>query len=120
MRALVETGIPRATWDRLGSVTTRRPRSRRGTSRRVLAIPYLDVAGDPARGSSRSRWTACAAPAATIMPALLERLGCEVAAINMEPDGRFPRPPEPIAENLGELEALVQESGRGHRVRGGS
>lgn len=45
------------------------------------------------------------------MPALLERLGCEVIAINMEPDGRFPRPPEPVAENLGELERLVLESG---------
>jgi len=45
------------------------------------------------------------------MPALLERLGCEVTVINLEPDGRFPRPPEPIAENLGELEQLVASSG---------
>src|SRR5207237_1305775 len=29
---------------------------------------------------------------------------------NMEPDGRFPRPPEPVAENLGELQKLVQDS----------
>jgi phosphomannomutase len=29
----------------------------------------------------------------------------------MEVDGRFPRPPEPVAENLGELEALVRSSG---------
>jgi phosphomannomutase len=42
---------------------------------------------------------------------LLEQLGCTVASINMEPDGRFPRPPEPIPENLGELEALVKSSG---------
>ncbi len=42
---------------------------------------------------------------------LLERLGCEVAAINVETDGRFPRPPEPVAENLGELEQLVRSSG---------
>src|SRR5205085_11153620 len=27
-----------------------------------------------------------------------------------EPDGRFPRPPEPVAENLGELQKLVQDS----------
>jgi phosphomannomutase len=32
-------------------------------------------------------------------------------AINMEPDGRFPREPEPIPENLSALEALVKESG---------
>jgi len=45
------------------------------------------------------------------MPALLERLGCEVAAINLETDGRFPRPPEPVAANLGALEQLVKASG---------
>ena len=45
------------------------------------------------------------------MPALLERLGCQVTVINLEPDGRFPRPPEPVPENLGELEALVERVG---------
>jgi phosphomannomutase len=44
------------------------------------------------------------------MPKLLERLGCIVTAINLETDGRFPRPPEPVAENLGELEKLVVDS----------
>ena len=45
------------------------------------------------------------------MPALLARLGCQVSIINLEPDGRFPRPPEPVPENLGELEALVARVG---------
>lgn len=45
------------------------------------------------------------------MPALLERLGCRVTAINLETDGRFPRPPEPVPENLSELSALVRASG---------
>lgn len=45
------------------------------------------------------------------MPRLLDRLGCEVTAINLETDGRFPRAPEPVAENLGDLERLVKESG---------
>jgi phosphomannomutase len=40
---------------------------------------------------------------------LLDRLGCEVSGINLEPDGRFPREPEPLAENLKELEQLVRE-----------
>ena len=31
-------------------------------------------------------------------------------AINLEPDGRFPREPEPIPEHLGELGALVQRT----------
>src|SRR6476661_2187039 len=42
MRSLVEQGIPRATWDKLGSVT----QDERAVERhleRVLAIPYLDV-----------------------------------------------------------------------------
>ena len=44
------------------------------------------------------------------MPIPLELLGCRLATINMEPDGRFPRSPEPVAENLGELQKLVQDS----------
>jgi phosphomannomutase len=42
---------------------------------------------------------------------LLERLGCKVEGINLEMDGRFPRPPEPVPENLGELGKLVRRSG---------
>jgi phosphomannomutase len=45
------------------------------------------------------------------MQQLLERLGCRVTGINLETDGRFPRPPEPVPENLGELAALVRRSG---------
>src|ERR1700694_3622767 len=44
------------------------------------------------------------------MPVLLELLGANLAPINMDPDGRFPRPPEPVPENLGELQKLVLES----------
>jgi phosphomannomutase len=33
-----------------------------------------------------------------------------VSAINLETDGRFPRSPEPVAENLGELEKLVLDT----------
>ena len=35
-----------------------------------------------------------------IMPQLLTELGCEVYAINMDADGRFHRPPEPVADNV--------------------
>src|SRR6266853_633166 len=47
----------------------------------------------------------------TVMRALLERLGCEVAGINLETDGHFPRSPEPIPENLGGLSTLVTRAG---------
>ena len=43
-----------------------------------------------------------------VMPELLERLGCRVAAINLETDGHFPRPPEPLPEHLKPLGALVR------------
>src|SRR3989440_4403422 len=45
------------------------------------------------------------------MRALLERFGCTVTGINLETDGQFPRAPEPVPENLGELSALVRRSG---------
>jgi phosphomannomutase len=109
MRGLVESGIPRARWDQLGQIELDDDAIRRHIDR-VLAIPYLDVEGirqrkfhvalDCVRGAG-----------AVIMPLLLERLGCRVTAINLETDGRFPRPPEPIAENLEELERLVLRAG---------
>ena len=39
-----------------------------------------------------------------ITPMLLQKLGCDVKIINGEPDGMFPRNPEPVAANLSELE----------------
>lgn len=109
MRALVDRGIPRATWDHLGQVTTDERAVERHLER-VLSIPYLDVKGIRAR-RFKVALDCVRGAGKVIMPALLERLGCEVTAINMEPDGRFPRSPEPVAENLGELERLVLEDG---------
>jgi len=45
-----------------------------------------------------------------VMPELLKRLGCRVSAINLETDGLFPRPPEPVPENLKALGALVRRT----------
>ena len=42
---------------------------------------------------------------------LLEKMGCEVVAINDVPNGRFPREPEPIPPNLGQLREAVREHG---------
>ena len=38
-------------------------------------------------------------------------MGCEVVGMNMEPDGRFPREPEPIPANLRDFEKFVAKSG---------
>jgi phosphomannomutase len=109
MRALVDSGIPWATWDRLGSVETDAGAAARHLEQ-VLALPYVDVERIRAR-KFKVALDCVRGAGSVIIPQLLERLGCEVSAINMEPDGRFPREPEPIPENLGELERLVKESG---------
>ena len=76
---------------------------------RVLGLSWLNLAGIRSR-RFRVALDCVRGAGATIMPALLEALGCEVRAINLEPDGRFPREPEPIPEHLGELGALVREA----------
>jgi phosphomannomutase len=109
MRALVEQGTPHANWDRIGRVVPDDAVAERHVDS-VLAIPYVDAAGIRKR-RFKVALDCVRGAGATIMPRLLERLGCEVVSINMEPDGRFPREPEPVPENLGELERLVKESG---------
>jgi phosphomannomutase len=109
MRALVEKGTPHATWDRIGTTIVDDAVARRHLDA-VLAIPYIDVPKIRAR-KFKVALDCVRGAGATIMPMLLERLGCEVVMINMEPDGRFPREPEPVPENLKELERLVKESG---------
>ena len=108
MRRVVDGVIPRASWDALGSVQSDDAAVARHLDA-VLALPFLNVAGIRQR-RFRVALDCVRGAGGVIMPALLERLGCEVAAINLETDGRFPRPPEPIAANLGDLERLVRES----------
>ena len=109
MRALVESGIPYATWDRIGAVVEDPDAAARHIDA-VLAIPYVDVEAIRAR-RFKVALDCVRGAGATIMPQLLQRLGCDVVSINMEPDGRFPREPEPTVENLKELEQLVKDSG---------
>jgi phosphomannomutase len=104
-----ERPIRRAAWDALGTMTTDDDAVRRHLDA-VLAIPFLDI-----EGLRRRRFKValeCIRGAGSVLlPPLLEALGCEVIGLNLEPDGRFPRPPEPVPENLGDLEAAVRESG---------
>jgi phosphomannomutase len=108
MRSYLDGPIARAQWDGLGAVTETGGAIRHHIDR-ILDLPVIDpaairsrhfrVALDPCRGSG-----------ALILVPLLKELGCEVMVINGEPDGRFPRSPEPVAENLVELEKLVRDS----------
>ena len=108
MRKVVEGKIPRATWDKLGAVAKDQDAARDHIEK-ILALPFLNVEGIRKRGFKVG--LDCVRGAGGVfMPVLLELLGCKLATINMEPDGRFPRPPEPTPENLGELQKLVEDS----------
>jgi phosphomannomutase len=109
MRAIVEGDIPRVTWDKLGKADAD-PAAIERHQDMVLALPFLDVDGIRRRGFHVALDCVRGAGGA-FMPRLLERLGCRVSAINVETDGRFPRSPEPVPENLGDLEELVRASG---------
>ena len=104
-----EEDPPRAPWNRI-------PEPERDDSRverhleRILDLPFLD----PARIRRQRIRVAldCANGAGgVIIPELLSRLGCEVHGTGLEPNGRFPRDPEPTAANLGGLGRLVAASG---------
>lgn len=109
MRAVVDGEIPRATFDKLGVIAEDLEAIARHHAA-ILAIPFLDVDGIRRRQFHVALDCVRGAGGA-FMPKLLTQLGCRVSAINLETDGRFPRSPEPVAENLGELEALVVSSG---------
>jgi phosphomannomutase len=110
MRRFVnERPIGRAGWDGLGEVTADPDAARRHIDA-ILRLPYLDLEALRAR-RLRVVLDAVRGAGAVVLPHLLEDLGCEVIGMNLAPDGRFPRPPEPVAENLGELEHHVREVG---------
>ena len=46
-----------------------------------------------------------------VIPALLEKLGCEVVKVNCEPNGEFAHNPEPLPENLTEISEVIRREG---------
>ncbi len=106
---LAESRIHRAQWDELGVVDVDADAVSRHLNA-VLSVPYLDVTA-----LKRRRFKValdCVHGAGSVLlPTLLNTLGCEVHVIGGTPDGRFPREPEPVAANLGDLERLVKETG---------
>ncbi|MDH4043172.1 MAG: phosphoglucosamine mutase [Gemmatimonadota bacterium] len=109
LQALAAGTVPRASWDGLGSQRTDTEAVERHLSL-LLALPVVDVPAIRARGF-RVALDCVRGAGGTAMPQLFERLGCTVTGINLETDGRFPRPPEPIPEHLGPLGELVRASG---------
>lgn len=106
---LDESKIVRARWDQLGDVEPDNGAVNRHLEA-IFSIPYLN-----ADGLRKRRFKVaidCVHGAgAVLLPKLLQQLGCDVVGIGLDPDGRFPREPEPIAANLGDLEKLVRDSG---------
>ncbi|HZE74991.1 MAG TPA: phosphoglucosamine mutase [Gemmatimonadales bacterium] len=109
VRALAEAGPPRADWSGIGAVRADPAAVERHLAA-VLALPVIDVAAIRARRFHVAIDCVRGAGGVALLP-LLERLGARVSGIHLEPDGRFPHPPEPVAENLGDLSELVRETG---------
>jgi phosphomannomutase len=106
---LAQQDAPRAAWNAIGHVRTDLEAWPRHLAR-ILALPQLDVGRIRAR-KLRVAVDCVHGAGGPVIAELLDRLGCEVAAIGMEPDGHFPRDPEPTAKNLADLGALVRSSG---------
>jgi phosphomannomutase len=109
MRAFSERGFARVSWDQLGTLERDDQAIARHVER-ILSLSVIDV-DSIRRRAFRVALDTCHGAGSTIMPCLLDALGCTVEAINLEPHGRFHRPPEPVAENLGELSELVRSTG---------
>jgi phosphomannomutase len=107
---LVDAGEVRwVKWDGIGGAVVDSSAVRRHIDA-VLALPVVAV--EEIRRHSFHVVLDCVRGAgATIMPELLRELGCRVDSIDLEPDGRFPRAPEPVPGNLGGLCAAVRQHG---------
>jgi phosphomannomutase len=109
--ALADSGESRrAGWDTIGTVQRDAAAVERHLDA-VLALPYVDIERIQA-----CRYTVvldCVRGAGgPIMSQLLgERFGCRVVGIDLEPDGHFPRAPEPVPAHLAALGASVRDAG---------
>ena len=71
----------------------------------------LDVLGPLPKTQKKLRVVldSCNGAGSLVGPKLIDALGAEVIPLNVTPDGSFPRPAEPVAENLGDLCRMVKE-----------
>ncbi|MGH7563250.1 MAG: phosphoglucosamine mutase [Gemmatimonadota bacterium] len=104
-----EEQIARAAWDELGG-RRERPDATGLHVEAVLGAPLVDVEAVRSRGFRVVLDTCAGAGSLPVVP-LLEALGVTVEGLHLEPTGRFPRNPEPVPENLGELCHKVREVG---------
>ncbi len=74
--------------------------------KKILDMKYIDVAGIRKR-KFKVAFDCVNGAGGTIIPDLLEELGCEAYSINKEVSGIFTHNPEPVPENLAQLSKLV-------------
>lgn len=109
VQRLFEQGSELAGWSGLGSGGTLEGVAEHHIDR-VLALPVLDV--EAIRDRAPLVALDCVHGAGgVVVPELLRRLGCRVEGIGLETDGFFPRDPEPVPGNLGDLSELVLATG---------
>lgn len=109
VRRLAEVGPPRAGWDTIGQLRSDGEAVARHLDA-IFALPMIDA--EPIRQRKFHVALDCVRGAGgPTMMALFDRLAVKVDGINLETDGRFPREPEPIPENLGALGDLVRRTG---------
>ncbi|MDB5048003.1 MAG: Phosphoglucosamine mutase [Fibrobacteres bacterium] len=92
-------------WSQVRSVSQREGSDERHIAA-VLKLPFIQP--DRIRAKKfRIGYDAVNGAGSLIVPKLLRALGCQVEAINVEPNGIFPHGAEPTPENLAQLEELV-------------
>ena len=76
----------------------------------VLALKLVDVEKVKAR-KFKVVVDAVNSIGGVVIPALLEKLGCEVVKLNCEPNGHFAHNPEPLPQNLTEISEVIVKEG---------
>ncbi|MBR4849326.1 MAG: phosphoglucosamine mutase [Alistipes sp.] len=76
----------------------------------VLALKLVDVEKVKAR-KFKVVVDAVNSIGGVVIPALLEKLGCEVVKLNCEPSGHFAHNPEPLPQNLTEISEVIVREG---------
>lgn len=110
MLALFEAGgPPRVGWAEIGRVMPERDFVAPHVER-ILAAPEVDAQAIRGR-SFQLVVDGCSGVGGLLILPLLERLGCQVDALDVDPTGRFRRDPEPVPASLGELCSRVRRTG---------
>ncbi len=109
LRYVDEEDFDYVTIDNIGKVISREPYEQEHIDR-VLALPLVDVELVKSRGF-KVAVDAVNSVGGTVIPMLLEQMGCEVIKLHCDPTGEFAHNPEPVAENLTEICEVVKSQG---------